>query len=57
MGDIFTCPKCNEKFDADDCGCKPEYYEDNEDECGNHKWDVFVICPHCAYEFWDEVWD
>lgn len=57
MGDIFTCPKCNEKFDADDCGCKPKYYDDNEDEDGNHKWDVFVICPHCAYEFWDEAWD
>ena len=57
MTDTFNCPKCKKEFDSDNPKCEARYYDDDEDENGNHRWDVSLKCPFCNYDFWEEVWD
>ena len=57
MEDVFTCPKCNKEFDSDNPKCEARYYDNDEDDNGNHRWDVSLKCPFCNYDFWEEVWD
>lgn len=55
--DIFACHKCGKQFTEDDLNEKPEYHDDDEDEHGNHLWQVHLTCPHCGYDFWEEFWE
>ena len=57
MSHVFICPKCKKEFDSKDKRCNAEFYDDDEDENGNHRWVVSLDCPFCNYSYYDEVWD
>lgn len=53
--DLVKCEKCNEEFELTEENSK--WYDDYENENGEHKFDVLITCPHCKNEFWEEIWE
>ena len=55
--DVFKCPKCQREFTEKDLDEPPSYYDDDENEQGQHLWQVPLTCPYCGEEFWEEFWE
>lgn len=55
MASKVVCEKCKKEIELKPGNSK--WYDDDENELGEHKWDVAVDCPICGYHFWVEVWD
>ena len=54
---VFVCPICMQDFSEEDHEGPVTYYDDDENENGEHLWQVPLTCPFCGEEFCEEFWE